>query len=124
MFLDIAFAFLIALGYIIAIVMASKSNKATEITLSEKDIELIAQKVADKIKLSNLTTNTGSHTHFGSDLNFPSNVANPTIVIDEAPVVLKSKTEGMELLGAELGKEETSNDKISTSKLATLKGKK
>lgn len=121
MVLDIAFAFLVLLGYLVAIIMAAKNSKNQQITLSlnEEDIELIAAKVVERLSRTEALAFYKSLPKLETGA-----LAAPIITMDESPVVVKSKTDGMELGDTELGKVEETEEKVSTSTLAALKGKK
>ncbi len=129
MLLDIAFAFLVILGYLVAIIMAVKSNKTQQIniSLSDEDIERIATKVAEKIShpLRIMMPHPETYEWIGDGVH-PDFLkgGKHSISMDESPVVVKSKTDGMELAVTELGKVEETEEKVSTSSLAKLKGKK
>src|SRR4051812_29794318 len=120
MLLDIAFVFIAMIGYLVAIIMASKTNKTQQInlTLSEDDIELIAQKVVEKLRAG---------PQAWKDYIPPFDNVRvsdfATIKVDESPVVLKSKTEGMEATG-DWGDVQPVSDKIDAKTLESLKGLK
>ena len=130
MLFDIAFAFLVILGYLVAIIMAGKTSKS-EVTLSEADIDRIVDKLATKLQPKFVVSDPswqivtdGVHPDFLKGGKYWKDPSEYPITINESPVVVKSKTDGMELGGSELGKEEVTEEKLSTSALAALKGKK